>query len=312
MNSAGERPDGGLAQDVADQTAMGLAQAGGGPSAPALPHSTFELPAPWSRLLMFDAIDSTQLEARRRLNAGETMWGVALWAERQLAGRGRMDHGWVSEAGGLYVTAGLPYDLPLAPAETGWISLIAALAAAETLRLEWGFDARIKWPNDLIVEGYKVGGLLGEVRAVPDGPRQILIGMGINWANGVKLASLPDPEAATAPPGSLGELRPTLPREGREAFLTGWISRLNGWREELGRDYNGALRMLARNVEALLWRREEYILLKHTEQGPMGGRLLGLGSGAAARLEVAPGEVVEVHCGWQSETSPSAGRRTGI
>jgi BirA family biotin operon repressor/biotin-[acetyl-CoA-carboxylase] ligase len=257
------------------------------------------LPSPWRSLIRFESVDSTQLEAGRRLAAGMAMDGVVLWAERQTAGKGRMTHGWVSEAGGLYVTAGLPYDLPLRMPDTGWISLIAALAAAQALRETLGLDVQIKWPNDLIVAGRKVGGLLGEVKALAGGARMILVGMGINWANRV---SLPEGSDASAPPGSLVEFLPELTLEARGRFLLGWLEHWNRWRDRLTGDYDGTLRRLGGAIEEILWRRGEAISLKHTERGPMSGRILGLGAGGAARLETAAGEVCEVNCGWQIES----------
>ena len=265
------------------------------------PHSALPLPFPWRRMLRrFEELDSTQSEANRRVAAGEAMGGVVLWSERQNAGRGRLDHRWVSESGGLYVTAGLPYDLTLKMADTGWISLIAALAAVEALSEDWSVAARIKWPNDLIVQGRKIGGLLGEVKALKGlgAARLILIGMGLNWANEVDSAAGP---GASAPPGSLVEFRPGLSPADREPFLSGWLARLNRWHDLLAQDYHGALARLRCGVEAVLWRKDEVVTLKHTERGPVEGRLLGLGAGGAARLETAPGELREVHCGWQEE-----------
>lgn len=256
------------------------------------------LPAPWRSLLRFSVLDSTQLEAGRRVAAGEGMAGVVLWAERQSAGRGRLDHDWVSEAGGLYVTAGLPYDLPFGLPDTGWIALLAALAAAETIQACLGVGAQIKWPNDLIVAGAKIGGLLGEVRAMPDG-RLILIGMGINWMNNVE-CGVRNAEFNSIPPGSLVESRPHLTLDSRGDFLAGWLTRLNHWREQLAKDYNSTVEMLRREIQSILWKKNEAVCLRHTERGPVRGRLLGLGSGGAARLETAPGQVSEYHCGWQA------------
>lgn len=99
-----------------------------------------------------------------------------LWvrADRQTSGRGRRDRKWVSVTGNLYATLLLPNNLP--PAESALHGFAASLAIAKTLD-----DYRptqpvtLKWPNDVLIDGAKVSGLLVERE-----PEALLIGIGIN------------------------------------------------------------------------------------------------------------------------------------
>ncbi|MCL5270103.1 MAG: hypothetical protein M1457_06045, partial [bacterium] len=109
------------------------------------------LDPPWREVRFFTSLDSTQAEALRRTAMGENMRGVAIQSELQTRGRGRLRHGWVSEAGGLYVTAGLPLPAAARPDATGWAPLAAALACAETIEDRLGLAAHVKWPNDILV-----------------------------------------------------------------------------------------------------------------------------------------------------------------
>lgn len=276
-----------------------------------LSRAALELPLapPWRKLLKFEVLDSTQRHALRLAAAGEDLRGLALWADRQESGRGRLDHAWVSEPGGLYVTAGLPYDLPLKPADTGWISLIGALASVEALRGQLGLTLRIKWPNDLLIEGRKVGGLLGEVlasapRADGSRGRVILIGHGLNWLNRIGPAA----KAGGFSAASLCEFKAGLTLAGREIFIRAWLEQLNAWRNLLLRGYNEALTVLGEAVEAILWKKGEPVRLTNTEKGVVDGVLLGLGPGGAARLRLEDGQEVQACCGWHSEVGQDTAR----
>lgn len=262
----------------------------------------FELEAPWRSLLRFDELDSTQRLASRRVEQGHEMRGIVLQTEYQSAGRGRLDHTWVSAPGGLYVTAGLPYDLPLHGFETGWVCLLAALACIEALHEQLGLEAQIKWPNDVFIDGRKLAGLLGELRQ-PESlggqppARLFLIGLGLNWLNPIQPAA----EIQTFSAATVGEFRPDMTLDGRETFLLAWLGRMNAWHERLKTDYTIALRSISEAIEAVLWRKGEFVCLRNTEKGSVTGNLLGLGRGGAARVKQGQGEEMLVHCGWQSE-----------
>lgn len=132
-------------------------------------------------LLSYDTIDSTNEEARRLAEGGGSH-GAVIWAKRQTAGRGRMGREWVSPEGNLYVSVLLQPEKPIE--ECAQLSFVASLAVAETLEGIVPEQTQIacKWPNDILLHGRKLAGILLESFVVPggDGKRWICIGVGIN------------------------------------------------------------------------------------------------------------------------------------
>lgn len=128
-------------------------------------------------------IDSTNSELMRRARAGQRE-PTLLVALEQSAGRGRRGKSWQSRPGAsLTFSLGLPYQ----PADWSGLSLAVGVSLAESLHP----DVRLKWPNDLWLQGRKLGGILVEV-AVSGDRRHAVIGVGLN----VEL-----PELLPAPPG---------------------------------------------------------------------------------------------------------------
>lgn len=104
--------------------------------------------------------------------------GEVVIAERQTAGRGRRGRAWVSPPRkNLYLSVVLRPDLP--PHRATELTLLASVALCEVVR-EAGADAVIKWPNDLLVGGRKVAGILTEMAAEPDRVQWVVIGLGVN------------------------------------------------------------------------------------------------------------------------------------
>ncbi|MFP4648299.1 MAG: biotin--[acetyl-CoA-carboxylase] ligase [Halorhodospira sp.] len=110
------------------------------------------------------------------LQAPERGISVVL-AEGQRAGRGRLGRSWLSPLGGLYCSLACDFDaLPEPPVP---LALGAAVALAVALRAR-GIEVMVKWPNDLLIAGHKVGGILTELRGEPQGPCRIVVGVGLN------------------------------------------------------------------------------------------------------------------------------------
>lgn len=132
-------------------------------------------------LLSYDSIDSTNEEARRLAEGGGSH-GAVIWAKRQVAGRGRMGREWVSPEGNLYVSVLLQPAMPLE--QCSQLSFVAALSVAETLEaiVPNAKDIACKWPNDILLKGKKLAGILLESFANPAEPqkRWICVGVGIN------------------------------------------------------------------------------------------------------------------------------------
>lgn len=104
--------------------------------------------------------------------------GEVVIAECQTAGRGRRGRSWVSPAGrNLYLSVVLRPALP--PQRAPELTLVASLAACDACR-QAGVDAGIKWPNDVLVGGRKVAGILTELSAEPDLVHWVVLGIGVN------------------------------------------------------------------------------------------------------------------------------------
>lgn len=125
------------------------------------------------RVYYYTETDSTN-ERAKILEAGSL-----ILAERQLAGKGRLGREWVSEKGGLYFSIVLEPNLSIE--DVPKLTLTAGVAVAEALA---NFRARLKWPNDILIDGKKVCGILSEISGEVERPK-IIIGIGINVKNPV-------------------------------------------------------------------------------------------------------------------------------
>lgn len=140
----------------------------------------FDLDAPFD-IAYHEEIDSTNRRAREIAEEGKT--DVVVIASAQTAGRGRLDRGWESPPGGVYLSIVCRPDLP--PAEAPLFTLAAAVATTRAAR-ETAIDARIKWPNDVLVvdensdETQKLAGILTEMRGEADRIAWLVVGIGIN------------------------------------------------------------------------------------------------------------------------------------
>ena len=130
------------------------------------------------RVEYHEAIDSTNLQAKRlALQSDEDR--VLIVADQQIAGRGRLGRNWHSEKGtGLWMSLLLKPEIE--PEISFRMTLIAAVAVSEAIEKTTGLKAGIKWPNDIIVNGKKVCGILSEMSAEWQKINYIVLGIGIN------------------------------------------------------------------------------------------------------------------------------------
>lgn len=137
---------------------------------------------PGYRLLALDDVDSTNDEARRLAAAGAAS-GTLVWARRQSRGRGRRGRPFVSPPGNLYCSLLLRPECR--PAEAPELCFVAAVAVGETLAELLPADVRLghKWPNDVLVGGRKVAGILLESGAAGEALGWLVVGVGINLAS---------------------------------------------------------------------------------------------------------------------------------
>ena len=132
-------------------------------------------------LFCFDEIDSTNTKAKELAELGYPS-GTLVVADRQIAGRGRRGRSWDSPAGiGIFMTLLLKPDIN--PNNESMLTLVTALATAQAISDVTGAEAKIKWPNDIVINGKKVCGILTEMSAQFDYINHIVIGIGINVHN---------------------------------------------------------------------------------------------------------------------------------
>jgi BirA family biotin operon repressor/biotin-[acetyl-CoA-carboxylase] ligase len=112
------------------------------------------------------------------LAANGTPEGTVVIAEMQTNGRGRLGRTWISPKGNLYLSVVLRPNIPMHKAPL--VTLMGAVAVATAIRKTCGLEAGIKWPNDILVSGKKVSGLLTEMSAEQDRIRHIVLGIGID------------------------------------------------------------------------------------------------------------------------------------
>jgi BirA family biotin operon repressor/biotin-[acetyl-CoA-carboxylase] ligase len=112
--------------------------------------------------------------------------GTVTIAETQTTGRGRLDRVWVSPVGGLYFSVILRPKLK--PAETVKLVFVAGLAVAEVLRELYSVRVETKWPNDVLVNGRKVCGILSEASITDETVNFVVLGVGVNANFDVKEA----------------------------------------------------------------------------------------------------------------------------
>ena len=129
------------------------------------------------RILIYESLPSTNTEAARLAVEGADE-GLAIVADEQTAGRGRMKRSWASPKG-----AGLYFSLLLRPkiSQDRWplLTFVAALAVTDALRRGFRVETDIKWPNDILAGERKLCGILAEVVETKTG-RAVIVGIGIN------------------------------------------------------------------------------------------------------------------------------------
>ncbi|MGD1704016.1 biotin--[acetyl-CoA-carboxylase] ligase [Dapis sp. BLCC M229] len=130
-------------------------------------------------LHIFSNIPSTNQTLWQLIDSGASP-GTIVIATQQTAGRGQWGRNWISSIGGLYMSVAPNISI----SQTPQLTLSTAWGIASNLQ-DYGVPVKIKWPNDLILENRKLGGILTETRINKKKISQAIIGIGINWANSV-------------------------------------------------------------------------------------------------------------------------------
>ena len=175
------------------------------------------------RLLRMETVDSTNAEAKRRAKAGEPgpLW---IWSARQSQGRGRGGREWISQHGNLFASLLIGVNCPIRIA--GQLALVAGIAAFDTIAKLIAYEGRsellLKWPNDILLAGEKVAGMLLEnVGSTVDNRSVVVIGVGINLANHPE--DLPQPAISLAAYGMT--VAPADALEALAASTNEWLTR---------------------------------------------------------------------------------------
>ena len=150
-----------------------------------------DIPFPWEfadrgfKIVYYPELPST-MDAARDLARKKCPDFTVVVAGRQTRGRGRLKRQWLSDDGGLYFTMVLRPDIPVLLSSR--VNFLASLTLARVLRELFQIDAAVKWPNDILVDGLKISGMLSELEAETDRVLFINIGMGINVNNDPSVA----------------------------------------------------------------------------------------------------------------------------
>ena len=234
-------------------------------------------------LVYKDRTGSTNLDAKRAAEEGAPE-GTVIVTQYQESGRGRRGRSWASPDGcNVYFTL-LLYPR-CAPAQVSAVTLLMAVAVAEAVE-ELSLAAGIKWPNDIVIEGKKVCGILTEMSMERDYIHHIVIGTGIN----VNQAEFPK------------ELRPTATslalEKGEDVHRAALLSRILDLFEEIYTVFSHTW-----DLSALMERYESHLLNKGRDvrvldpRGEWQGRALGITRSGELLVERTDGSVEEVYAG---------------
>jgi BirA family biotin operon repressor/biotin-[acetyl-CoA-carboxylase] ligase len=226
----------------------------------------------WRAVEVTAVTDSTNADLLARAGGGAPE-GLVLAAEEQRAGRGRMGRAWVAPPRAALTFSLLVRPRTVPPARRGWLPLLAGVAVASAVHAVASVDARLKWPNDVLVGPAKLGGILAE--AAGDA---VVVGIGLNVST--EPGELPPPGPAPTgalPATSLRAQADGTPADGtpaagslaagsldRESLLTGILAgferRYQAWvqaggdpeRCGLRAEYTGLCATIGRRVRAEL------------------------------------------------------------
>ncbi|HEX5817588.1 MAG TPA: biotin--[acetyl-CoA-carboxylase] ligase [Gemmatimonadales bacterium] len=217
-------------------------------------------------LVRLEEVVSTQDELHR-LAADGAPEGTAVVAKRQSGGRGSRGRAWSSPVGGLWLSV---LWRPRPGDDPHLLSLRAGLAVAELLDGVGGLPmVQLKWPNDIIVDGRKAGGLLCEARWHGAELSWVALGLGLNVQNA-------PPTESRMPAASLAEWRADLDPDALAAPVAEALSRLGG-RGTLSAD------------DLAAWRSRDW-LLGHRLATPLAGIARGVTARGELRVETAEGQ----------------------
>ncbi|MCC8126035.1 MAG: biotin--[acetyl-CoA-carboxylase] ligase [Clostridiales bacterium] len=240
-------------------------------------------------LVFMEATDSSNNQVRRLAEQGAAE-GTVVVADRQDAGKGRRGRSWLSaEGSGVWMSFLLRPQFQ--PERASMLTLVTALAVADGICETTGLDCGIKWPNDLVVGGKKVCGILTEMSSDMDTIQYVVVGIGIN----VGMRKFPEElrETATSLELCLGEPEESVNRVKLiDAVLRHWEERYDAFLQKmdlslLQDDYQRKLVNVENQVRVLGYS-EDYVGISHGIT-PTGELIVELNDGEVRK--VTSGEV---------------------
>lgn len=236
------------------------------------------------QVFIYDAVSSTNSVSRELAKEGKPE-GYVVAAKTQRTGHGRLKRTWFSPQGGLWFSIILRPKME--PLDAPKITLMAAVAIASALKETYNLNARIKWPNDVLVSGKKIGGILTDMRTRETQIEYIILGIGIN--GNFELYELPEEirESATT---MMNEVDGIVNLE--ELFINLLLS--------LDYQYH---QLISGNSESVLnnWKRLSDTLGKeviiNTQKGIIQGKALDLDENGALILKTQSCEIKKIFAG---------------
>lgn len=240
------------------------------------------------RLLFFQEVSSTMDEAGRRAERG-TEEGTVVVAETQTASRGRQGRAWVSQSGNLYLSVVLYPSLQTLP----YLNSLCGVAVVRAIANTTGLKPRIKWPNDILLDGKKAAGILVESAIAGDDVRHSVVGIGVNVALNPDEIDYIAGAATSLNRASAGDIpRDDLLREILQQLDALYIELNHG--DAPVEEWEELLDTLGQRVR-VTWRGEEYVGYAEgiDEVGSLllrqdNGQVLTLAAGDASSLRAAP------------------------
>jgi BirA family transcriptional regulator, biotin operon repressor / biotin---[acetyl-CoA-carboxylase] ligase len=239
----------------------------------------------WRRVHWFEEVESTQLVARDLARDGAPE-GTIVIAERQTAGRGRLGRQWHSPLG-LNLYCSIVLRPPLAPGAVPRVALVIGAAAAAAIAEETGLRPAIKWPNDVLLGGRKVVGILVEMESEMERVHHVIAGIGVNL--NAPIGSFP--RALRRKASSL--LAVTGRRVDRAAFTGRLLAALEA---RYGRFLSVGFSSVRAEWESFSCLTGRDVRVAGAD-GEVAGRVLGLDDDGALRLRTTDGGAVRIVAG---------------
>ncbi len=206
--------------------------------------------------------------------------GTVVIADEQTAGRGRLGRAWVA-APGTSLLLSVLFRPPLSPERGGQVPMAVALGAVDALahHLPAASPAELKWPNDVLAGGRKIGGLLAEARWTPGSPGEVVVGLGLNVRQSAE--DLPPGAASFVALGLTPPERSLLAAELLNATDRYYDALLAG--SSLIEDWSARLATLGQDITA------------HGPMRTVHGRALRVTADGALVVQTGDGETVTLH-----------------